>query len=582
VNLFVGMTTIIFFWIISIFLLLGVGIFFQRILQMEVSSVNNIFFFFWFGLAFAIFILQLWHLWFKIDWKTVVFFSFISLCGLFWHYKSNLELARENIPKSKSFWFLMLIVVIVAANFSLGFVIPYDAGLYHLQSVRWIRQYPIIPGLGNLHSKLAFNNSSFLFAALLEQNVNLLKSFRVTNGLFLFVLFMHLSISSFRLLGKINPLSKKSLGSREKVLNYEIFESLLLASVINIVLRGSVTSISPDILIFILGIVTASKLLMLLSRERKIEDHLLFIFIMSALGTTVKGSFFFFGLVASLIALISWLRIKKREETLKIKPILLSGLIVPALILLPWIARNIILSGYLIYPCTIVSFPVEWRVPLKVVINESRWIRSWARLPGVSPEMVLVNWQWIRPWVSSMFSKQNIFDVFIPIALAVEGIILLCIDKHKQNQDNSYFLAWIFLLLPISNLIFWFLAAPSLRFAGASFWVLGVGFFIVGIIKSKKFIETKRIIFLNFLIINFLAVGEQLPDFLQNLNKKIQEVPVGHMKEFETNSGLIIYTPEEGDQCWNFKLPCTPYPDPDLKLRDGKDIKKGFKIFLEH
>jgi len=580
-NLLVAMASVIFIWIMSILVFIGVGILICRLLKIEFSSINNIFLFFWFGLAIAVVILQLWHIWFRVDWKISLLILILGLLGLSLHWKSNLQIAREKIPKNKVFWLLILTVAIIVANFSFGPVRPYDAGLYHLQTIRWIKQYPIIPGLGNLHSRLAYNNSNFLFAAMLEQNIYFLKSYRVTNGLFLLVLFTHLSISSFRLLRKINPWAKDPLNNRKEIHSYEIFESLLLAPVINIILRGSTASVSPDIPIFILGILISSRLLNLLTQEKKNIEELLFIFIFSALGTTIKVSFFVFGLIASLIALISCTKNYERKDSLKRIPFLFYSLAFVALILIPWIARNIILSGYLIYPSTLTLFPVEWRLPAKVVINEARWIQSWARLPGASPEVVLGNWQWIRPWASRLFGKQNIFDIFVPIALTIEGILILCYNKYKHKKGESSLFLWSFLILPIANLVFWFFSAPSLRFAGSSFWILGAGTFVLSTLRFANFRKIKVILFFNFLIINLLGVGEQLPDLKQNINRRIQPIPVARMKKFKTNSGLIIYTPEEGDQCWHSKLLCTPYPNSDLQLRDKKEISKGFKISSE-
>jgi hypothetical protein len=581
-NVFVGMVLIIIFWIIAIFIFLGLGILIYRLLRFEISSENNVFFFFWSGIAITTLILQLWHIWFRIDWKTSVFISILGLSGLTWHWKSNLEIAREKLPKSKIFWLLILIVTIIVANFSFGGVRPYDAGLYHLQAIRWIKQYPVVPGLGNLHSRLAFNNSNFLFAAMLEQNIRFLKSFRVTSGLFLLLLFIHLSVSAFRLLSKIKPWGKTPQNRQEEIRSHEIFESLLLPSVINIILRGSTAGVSPDIPIFILGIVISSKLLKLLTQEKKTKEDLFFIFIISALGITIKVSFFAFGLIASLIALMFSITNNERKSTLKKAPVFYYSLAFAALLLIPWIVRNVILSGYLIYPSTFISFPVEWRLPIKEVINEARWIQSWARLPGNSPDEVLGNWNWVGPWVSRILSKENIFDIFIPIVLALEGILLFCLNNKSQHKNKKSSLQlWPFLILPILNLIFWFLSAPSLRFAGSSFWILGVGAFVLSALGFTNFRKIKVVIFCNFLIIIFLGIGEQLPDFMQSINRRIQSVPVEQMKKFETNSGLIIYIPEEGDQCWDYRLPCTPCPKSDLQLRDKKDISKGFKRLSE-
>ena len=45
-------------------------------------------------------------------------------------------------------------------------IIHYDTGLYHAQSIRWIEEYGVVPGLGNLHSRLAYNSASFCLSAL--------------------------------------------------------------------------------------------------------------------------------------------------------------------------------------------------------------------------------------------------------------------------------------------------------------------------------------------------------------------------------------------------------------------------------
>jgi len=46
--------------------------------------------------------------------------------------------------------------------------INFDSGLYHFNKIRWINAFPIVPGLGNLHGRLAFNQSFFTYAAALN------------------------------------------------------------------------------------------------------------------------------------------------------------------------------------------------------------------------------------------------------------------------------------------------------------------------------------------------------------------------------------------------------------------------------
>ena len=42
----------------------------------------------------------------------------------------------------------------------------YDSDLYHGQSIRWIEEYGVVKGLGNLHERFAYNSSFFAVSAL--------------------------------------------------------------------------------------------------------------------------------------------------------------------------------------------------------------------------------------------------------------------------------------------------------------------------------------------------------------------------------------------------------------------------------
>lgn len=119
-DLCIGMLSLMFFWILATLIFLGIGILICRLLRFEISLEDNVFFFFWAGLAVTTLILQLWHIWFRVDWKTSVFISILGLSGLFWHYRSNLQIVREKIPQNKVFWLLILIVTVILANFSFG------------------------------------------------------------------------------------------------------------------------------------------------------------------------------------------------------------------------------------------------------------------------------------------------------------------------------------------------------------------------------------------------------------------------------------------------------------------------------
>jgi hypothetical protein len=74
-----------------------------------------------------------------------------------------------QLKNSKIVWgasALILVYVLSRPQFRLS----YDTGLYHLQTLQWIKTQPIVPGLANLHSRLAVNSAIFLLAAVADED----------------------------------------------------------------------------------------------------------------------------------------------------------------------------------------------------------------------------------------------------------------------------------------------------------------------------------------------------------------------------------------------------------------------------
>ena len=85
---------------------------------------------------------------------------------------SMLQELRKHIQDNRSgergrMLGILFLFLLFAYGTSRG-VIHYDTGLYHAQSIRWIEEYGVVKGLGNLHCRLAYNSSSFALSALLK------------------------------------------------------------------------------------------------------------------------------------------------------------------------------------------------------------------------------------------------------------------------------------------------------------------------------------------------------------------------------------------------------------------------------
>ena len=49
----------------------------------------------------------------------------------------------------------MAVAAFWLANRATGSWLPYDTGYYHASTLEWFAQYPVVPGLANLHGPLA-------------------------------------------------------------------------------------------------------------------------------------------------------------------------------------------------------------------------------------------------------------------------------------------------------------------------------------------------------------------------------------------------------------------------------------------
>jgi hypothetical protein len=245
----------------------------------------------------------------------------------------------------------------------------------------------------------------------------------------------------------------------------------------------------------------------------------------------------------------------------------------------PWLARGIITSGYPAYPATIGAFDVDWRVPRERAVNEANWIRSWARRPGVHWSEVLGNYRWLRPWLAETMTLK--FDVLFPLALAaVGGLGIAGAAYGRRGGPGLGRRSFLFLLPHAASLVYWFVTAPDKRFAGATFWALGAGVASLGVKGWARPSRTApaRVAAAGALAFAVLANAGHYRFRGAGEDRGFHPLPVTVLETFVTESGLELSVPSEEnkEECWWAPLPCTPYPDPGLRLRREGDFRYGF------
>ena len=123
----------------------------------------------WVGLGVSVAVLQVWTLALPIHLSAPLMLLALGLVGLVANWPHLVHQLSNELTKSKIRNFIYVAIVFILATRSTGPCDYYDTGLYGLPAVRWAQTYPVVPGLVNLHGRLGFNSSAFLFVAALSQ-----------------------------------------------------------------------------------------------------------------------------------------------------------------------------------------------------------------------------------------------------------------------------------------------------------------------------------------------------------------------------------------------------------------------------
>jgi hypothetical protein len=593
-------------WLVLFLIVVGLGQFVRGLFGLHLSTIEAWFSAFWIGYAVAIAALQIWQLCLPIDWRASLALIICGVVGLLW---AIIRLIRQDISspfllaergpegEDRSARFLRIRILIFSLLFvlalapialwvtgrALDHLKDYDTGLYHLSSIRWMNEYPIVPGLGNLHYRLAFNQSFFLFVAALNVYPLTTLGFHFANSLLVIVLIAQ-TLSSVLYL----------LCFPRRFTPYRLLSALFLPVLIYRIspqrYSANISSPSPDLTVFVLQIVVTLAFTKYLFESQAVENERKFsTFLAIALSVvciTTKLSGAVFGGAMIVLIAIHWLVThfgERHRLALASRQVAIWILVAGLLIGLPWMVRGIILSGYPVFPSTFGALPLDWRIPIETTREAADWIASFARQPRGDIATVLGSWDWVQGWMGLMQEQFNSFLFVLPLyifigAIAASVIVAVILRLLRRRRDLTL---WLPFLPALLSAIFWFLGAPDPRFAGSAFWILALW----GLVCVLALFWSKPPVLVNYAallapigIAAYLIVTGLTTDF--DLNRvRFPSVPVAPIKTYQTASGLIVNMSADKANhllLWDMPLPTTPYELPGLELR-GQDFRDGFR-----
>ncbi len=521
-------------------------------------------------------------------WANSLILSLAVLLSILEYRLLTQEIQRmwQNLQKNEPTYslFLAVLITVVALRTSLGEgLLHYDTGLYHASSVRWIEQYGVVPGLGNLFAPLAVDSLWFQPQALFSFSFILNHPLHALNG-WIICLGIIFAISGIKYL----------LSSPHNLRFSYCAQGLMLLALIEPINQASSASTDEPTAILIMMIVVLFLRYLEQSNENQSTKLLAFILIfLSLFAFLVKLSAF---PILLLPIYINYDQIKSRDKMFL--PLTIATSI---LLILPKLIRTVILSGYLIYPLPNLDlFSFDWKMPLDVVIAEKQAIEGWARIPFRPPNQVLEGniSTWFPTWFGVFQHTAMAVWLVIALGLFLLGVILYFNEQYALIQ--RYFLAYS---LVIVGSVFWFLQAPFIRFgygflwswvilsiAPLVHWLLRKYYVYLTTAKNYKFSLTVAATLLLIVIEvqiphGSLGMGIELGGSYIRERQKAhllwqQDYPtvdvVAILPDPHYQGKLRIYQPRATQLCWSTTLPCSPYMQHRAQLR-ASDLQAGFR-----
>jgi len=430
-----------------------------------------------------------------------------------------------------------------------------DSGQYHTQSIHWNASYPVVPGLGNLHDRLAYNSSWFVLLALFSFSFFPGISFHVMPG-FVFLLF------SIGMLSQIQP--------RRHQIN-DIFPILFLPLLL-FTNASEISSPGTDLPV-ILAVSYSVFLFTFNTFMEKTEPWISVLMVGLLLWTiTIKLS------SIPVLLLIVVLLIKSKDHKRFVK----SGLGFSLLLIIPWIIRNLILSGYPFFPLQLLNlFNFDWKIPLTQVQAEEISIRGWARFPRMDPNEVLSLpfFSWVKIWFIdfTLNRKILIFSSFVVPIIHFGNIIIN--RKYREISKRNESSTIIFILF--AGFVFWFFSAPNIRFGFAFILpqiAIGISTFLAWI--SSLLEEKWKQRFLTTISLGSIALISVL--FIRSLDLNDIQTTILFPAAYPTLptepchlGNATILCASSYNECWYSPFPCIPSAIENVYMR-GDNYAQGF------
>lgn len=468
-------------------------------------------------------------------------------------YRETLRALLRAVPRWK--WVAWTVLFLFMTYGTSRGEIHYDTSLYHAQSVHWLESYGVVKGLGNLHNRLAYNSAAFSLTALFSFSFLGGQSFHAMSGFLAWIL-------ACTCTGIADCWKRKRAAVSDFVILVAIY---YLTTIYNQMISPESDYFMNIVVLFIL-----TRWCRLTEEKNGSTTPYALLCVLGVYAITLKLSA---ALILLLVCKPAVMLIREKDIRGIFRSFLLGILVV-----LPYLIRNVILSGWLVYPFPAVDlFQVDWKIPAGAAQFDANEIKVYGR--GLTDSTLAGQsfLEWFPGWFVAL-SKFNMVLVtlsFLTVVFTLLWGVWLLLRK-KQGQVDS----WLVQLTCSGCFLFWLTNAPLVRygfiFIGLCTAVLlGNGYVLLQQKFPYALYRGFLVLLVGFALWKAVSLGRQIKaDYVNDYwlcQKDYDNMPV---ESYEIN-GITFYYPQSGDRVGYDAFPSSDRKR-DIELR-GATLQDGFR-----
>ncbi len=490
-------------------------------------------------------------------------------------YKYRRQIGKILISIRKRFYskegFVCLIIVLISAYFASRGQFHKDTQIYHAQAIRILEEYGVLKGLGNFQLHFAYNSSYLPLCALFTLSFVLPFALHTMTGFFMAL------FTCYAGCGLMKKTSKDShIGDMARL-------SIIIYSITSLeYLQSPATDYGTMYMVLYIMCAWITH-----SVEKPDDSDDISVYgylsVLSIFTVSMKLS----AAAIVVLAVVPFILLVKKKATKEIWSFIAIGFFA----FLPYLIRNVIISGWLFYPVEAIDFfKVIWKIPAEYMRHDSAQIKVWGRClqdePGDKFEKLSYG---LSTWVPIWWDRQQFFEKLLILFQVVGAgavfinLIVVLLKKKKFRADVS-----IFYITVLINIAMWFFTAPFIRYGLAFLMLLPLCSCMnlaENIFRGKAFLR------FGFALIAIICFGNWTVHYLKvdaarfthHLKDNYYVVPIpfedDDTDEVEMN-GVIVYNSAHEDDGVNSYYHCPSSCYMDMINRTeliGETIEEGFK-----